>query len=65
MTFPFLFAIMYGDVVHGSIMTIAAAMMCIFEKKLEKQNLGEVVGMAFGGRYLILLMGIVSCVHVL
>jgi V-type H+-transporting ATPase subunit a len=60
MTFPFLFAVMYGDVVHGILMTLAALLMVVFEKRLEKAKLGEVVQMMFGGRYLILVMGLFS-----
>jgi len=61
-TFPFLFGIMYGDVFHGSILTISAAYMILNEKKfLRDQKLGkqgEIFGMAFGGRYLVIMMGI-------
>ena len=41
-TFPFLFAVMFGDIGHGFIVLVAGAFMCIFEKKLAKVNLGEV-----------------------
>ncbi|XP_014103359.2 V-type proton ATPase 116 kDa subunit a 1 [Bactrocera oleae] len=64
-TFPFLFAIMFGDVGHGIIMTSFAAWMCLSEKKQEdrmKHSKGsnEVFGLIFAGRYVILLMGIFS-----
>ncbi|KAJ3092075.1 H(+)-transporting V0 sector ATPase subunit a [Quaeritorhiza haematococci] len=59
-TFPFLFAVMFGDFGHGLLVTAAAAYMVISEKKMASQKLGEIVSMFFGGRYIILLMGIFS-----
>lgn len=59
-TFPFLFGVMFGDVGHGIIMTIAAGVMIYQESVLSKMQLNEMVDMAFKGRYLIFLMGIFS-----
>ena len=59
-TFPFLFAVMFGDFGHGFIMTSAAAALIWFEKPLSRGKLDELVGMAFYGRYIMLLMGIFS-----
>ncbi|KAJ0178642.1 hypothetical protein K1T71_005417 [Dendrolimus kikuchii] len=60
-TFPFLFAVMFGDVGHGLIMTIFAAIIVKFEKQLSKQKTdNEIWNIFFGGRYIILLMGIFS-----
>ena len=59
-TFPFLFGVMFGDIGHGIIMTIVA---CVFIKKEDvfgRMQLNELVEMAFGGRYLIFLMGLFS-----
>src|SRR5947199_10314989 len=42
-TFPFLFAIMFGDFGHGFLVTIAAVYMILNEKKLEKGPLDEVL----------------------
>ncbi|KAL0833015.1 hypothetical protein ABMA28_001134 [Loxostege sticticalis] len=60
-TFPFLFAVMFGDVGHGLIMTVFAAILVIFEKRFGKvKSDNEIWNIFFGGRYIILLMGIFS-----
>ncbi|CAG8450873.1 8094_t:CDS:10 [Ambispora leptoticha] len=59
-TFPFLFAVMFGDFGHGLLATMAAAYLILNEKKLERESLDEIFEMFFGGRYIILLMGIFS-----
>ncbi|ORX91935.1 V0/A0 complex, 116-kDa subunit of ATPase [Basidiobolus meristosporus CBS 931.73] len=59
-TFPFLFAVMFGDLGHGMIMTCFGLYLCLNEKKLKAFDGGEMFGMVYGGRYLILLMGFFS-----
>ncbi|KAF2220830.1 V-type ATPase, V0 complex, 116kDa subunit family [Elsinoe ampelina] len=59
-TFPFLFAVMFGDFGHGIIMTLAASAMIYFEKPLQRGKQDELFGMAFYGRYIMLMMGIYS-----
>uniref|UniRef100_A0AAR2LR44 V-type proton ATPase subunit a n=1 Tax=Pygocentrus nattereri TaxID=42514 RepID=A0AAR2LR44_PYGNA len=60
-TFPFLFAVMFGDVGHGFLMTLAALWMLLEERDPKMKNsTNEMWRMIFGGRYLILLMGLFS-----
>jgi len=59
-TFPFLFAVMFGDFGHGFIMFLAACAMIYFEKPLSKGKLDELFSMAFFGRYIMLMMGLFS-----
>lgn len=41
-TFPFLFAVMFGDIGHGAIIFCAALYMIISERRLAKADLDEV-----------------------
>ncbi|RDW60495.1 H(+)-transporting V0 sector ATPase subunit a [Aspergillus mulundensis] len=59
-TFPFLFAVMFGDFGHGFLMAMAAAAMIFWERQLSKTKLDELTYMAFYGRYIMLMMGIFS-----
>jgi V-type H+-transporting ATPase subunit a len=59
-TFPFLFAVMFGDVGHGFILLAFAIFLLIKEKQFMSQQLNEMMGMVFSGRYMLLLMGIFS-----
>jgi len=60
-TFPFLFAVMFGDFGHGLLMAAAAFFLIYKEESLKKwKNGGEMWNTLFGGRYIIFLMGLFS-----
>jgi len=60
-TFPFLFAVMFGDIGHGLIMAMFALWMVVREKSLQKKTENnEIFSMFYGGRYIMLLMGLFS-----
>ena len=59
-TFPFLFAVMFGDVGHGFLMAFAATIMIYYERPLQNRKSDEIFSMAFFGRYIMLMMGIFS-----
>ena len=50
MTFPFLFAVMFGDWGHATLMLLFAGFMLWKEKDLMGKDLGDMVGMLFAGR---------------
>uniref|UniRef100_A0A8C6X604 V-type proton ATPase subunit a n=1 Tax=Naja naja TaxID=35670 RepID=A0A8C6X604_NAJNA len=57
-TFPFLFAVMFGDFGHGILMTLFAVWMVIRESRiLSQKSDNEIFNIIFSGRYIILLMG--------
>lgn len=60
-SFPFLFAVMYGDIFHGSFLTIMAIYVIWNENKLlEEKKMGkqsEMFSYIFEGRYMLILMG--------
>lgn len=59
-TFPFLFAVMFGDLGHGFIMFLTASAMIYWEKNFIGKKVQEIFDMAFFGRYIMLLMGLFS-----
>jgi V-type H+-transporting ATPase subunit a len=58
-TFPFLFAVMFGDFGHACIMLSVASAMIYWEKPLKKVR-DELFGMIFYGRYIAFVMAIFS-----
>ena len=48
-TFPFLFAVMFGDVGHGTLMLCFALYMVLSERALLRQQLNEIFEMCFAG----------------
>ncbi|GAB2291775.1 V-type proton ATPase subunit a3 [Dionaea muscipula] len=59
-TFPFLFAVMFGDWGHGICLLLATSVLIFREKKLGNQKLGDIMEMMFGGRYVIIMMALFS-----
>ncbi|CAB1332838.1 unnamed protein product [Coregonus sp. 'balchen'] len=60
-TFPFLFAVMFGDLGHGVVMACFALWMVLTEKSHKrKRSDNEIWTIFFEGRYIILMMGLFS-----
>ena len=60
-TFPFLFAVMFGDMGHGLLMLLFAIHLLVNERKLMKQQLDDITGMMLAGEGAGL--GASACVH--
>lgn len=61
-TFPFLFAVMFGDIGHGILMSLFALYMIGNERRYNAmgKRMGEMLKWCYDGRYIILLMGVFS-----
>ena len=60
-TFPFLFAVMFGDFGHGLLLLAFALWMVLREKIMGRQQLDEILAMCFGGTALALLSAGTLC----
>jgi V-type H+-transporting ATPase subunit a len=54
-TFPFLFGVMFGDIMHGTMLFVFSVILCFSERKP-----GTIMGTMGSLRYLFLLMGLFS-----
>ncbi|KAH0502286.1 V-type proton ATPase 116 kDa subunit a isoform 2 [Microtus ochrogaster] len=59
-TFPFLFAVMFGDFGHGFVMFLFALFLVLNENHPRLSQSQEILRMFFNGRYILLLMGLFS-----
>jgi len=59
-TFPFLFAIMFGDAGHAILLLLVSIAMCAIYPKIKGQPMNEIVDLLMSGRYLLVLMGLFS-----
>ncbi|XP_071491442.1 V-type proton ATPase 116 kDa subunit a 1-like [Diadema antillarum] len=60
-TYPFLFAVMYGDCGHGFLLFLFGLWLVVREKQLYAALANhEMFGMLYSGRYVIMMMGIFS-----
>lgn len=59
-TFPFLFAIMFGDAGHAIMLLIVSVAMCMIYPKIKGKPMNEIVDLLMSGRYLLVLMAVFS-----
>ena len=59
-TFPFLFGVMYGDIGHGTVLTLASIYLVATEKNAESRNMDEMFKSIYSARYMMLGMGLCS-----
>ncbi|XP_041482196.1 V-type proton ATPase 116 kDa subunit a1-like isoform X2 [Lytechinus variegatus] len=60
-TYPFLFSIMFGDLGHGFIMFLFGLWLVVREKQLHASLANhEMFGTVYGGRYILMMMGMFS-----
>merc|ERR1712072_116451 len=56
--FPFLFGVMFGDIVHGTMMLVFSLVLIANEDNWTAESAGEIGAYLINGRYMILVMSI-------
>ena len=56
--FPYLFGIMFGDFGHGLLFALFGLYLISKEKEWEGKDLGDMLEMVYGGRYICFLNGV-------
>lgn len=59
-TFPFFFGVMYGDIGHGSILSMAALYLILTESKARSRGMDEMLAGLYSARYMLLAMGLMA-----
>jgi len=59
-TFPFLFAIMFGDFGHAFMLLLCSIVLCIMAPKLMQKPMNDIMDMMVSARYLLVLMALFS-----
>lgn len=59
-TFPFFFGVMYGDIGHGSILTMGALYLILTESYGSKRGLDEMVAGIYSAKYMLFGMGLMA-----
>lgn len=57
-TFPFLFGVMYGDIGHGSLLSMGGLYLILTEKNATARGIDEMVAGLYSARYMIFAMGL-------
>jgi V-type H+-transporting ATPase subunit a len=56
--FPFLFGVMFGDIVHGTLMLVFSLGLILYEDRISADSVGEIGAYLINGRYMILVMSV-------
>jgi len=59
-TFPFFFGVMYGDIGHGSILSMAGLYLILTESKANARGMDEMVSGIYSARYMLFAMGLMA-----
>lgn len=57
-TFPFLFGVMYGDIGHGSVLSMAGLFLVLTESRAKQRGQDEMVSGIYSARYMLFAMGL-------